>query len=320
MGYNISEVSGNFTGTEINGLDGWTATVDLSDPNVTVVTGDFDELDVEDGDQQEAEDGYVFSPLSTNAYGTLSADTEDGTFVFTIDRAAVIASGTDQTVTFTVTGSNEDESDTDDVIINILICVARGTRIATPGGETAVEDLAVGDLVLTRDGGPQPIRWIGARRVGAGELARDPSLRPVRILRGAFGAGRPARDLVVTPQHRILLSDWRAEIMFGEAEVLAPAKALVNERTIRIDREAGEVEYFHLLFDCHQIIYTEALPTESFHPGAYSLRELDRATRAEIIRLFPELGADANSYGSAARLALSVGEARLLAVGGPRAA
>ena len=310
MGYNIGEVTGS-TGAS-GGVDDWTFDVDLSDPSVTVVTGDFNQVALDGTDQGEAAAGYSFSGLSSNAWGSLSYNTADGTFTFTIDRAAILASGSDQTVTFTVTGSDGLFFDTDTVILNLLICVARGTMIRCKGGQRPVEDIRPGDAVWTLDDGLQTVRWVGSRRLSGAELRAEPSLRPIRIRPGALGEGRPRRTLRVSPQHRLLLSDWRAEMLFGAPEVLAPAKGLVDDGAIMVDHAATEVEYFHLLFDRHQIIETEGALTESFHPGPWSLREIDRAAREELFRLFPELEADLEAYGEAARMALKPFEARLV--------
>lgn len=319
MGYNISEVTGS-TGGGTGGVNTWTFDVTLNGTGVTTVTGDFQEQPLfGGGGGGEADGGYSFSALSTNDYGTLAVNTTTGEFTFFIDRSAVFDSGSDQTVTFEVTGTDSQGTDTDTVIINLLICVARGTLIETVDGPVPVEELTPGDRVRTVDGPARTLRWIGSRRVGAAELAADPALRPIRIATGAFGAGRPARDLRVSPQHRILVGDWRAELLFGEAEVLVPAKALLNDRTVRVDHTAGEVEYFHLLFDGHEIIYTEGLPTESFHPGDYALREIDPGARAELLRLFPEFDAPAG-VPETARVSLRPWEGALLrgAVGAGR--
>lgn len=313
MGYNIADISGNATG----GPDLWTFTLDLSDPSATTVSGDFNVVSLVNGDDLgEATDGYGFSALDTTDYGTLFVNTVDGTFLFVVDRAAVIASGTDQVVSFTVSGSSGASSDTDTVTIEILICVVRGTLVDTPSGPVAVEDIAPGDLVMTKDRGAVPVRWIGSRRLSAEELAADPSLRPVRIAAGALDGERPSRDLVVSPQHRVLVSGWRAELLFGEEEVLVPAKALVNGRTIRVDPPAGPTEYFHLMFDAHEVIFTEGAPTESFHAGPYSLRELGDAARVELHRLFPELFG-AGGLHPTARMALKPWEGRLVAGSAP---
>lgn len=186
-----------------------------------------------------------------------------------------------------------------------IICFVRGTRIATPCGEVAVEDLHPGDLVCTLDQGNQPLRWVGsARRAATGRLA------PVRIAAGALGN---TRDLLVSQQHRMMLRGWQASLMFGEEEVLVAAKALVNDHSIRVE-EGGMVEYFHLLFDQHQIIFAEGAPSESFHPGQQGWKALDRAAREEILALFPELEArNFATFGATARQSLKDYEGQVLA-------
>jgi VCBS repeat-containing protein len=311
LGYNISETTG-FVGSGTANLSDWTMTVDLSDPGVTTVTGDFDQVTTGGTNQGEAPGGYVFSALNTTAYGTLSFNTTDGTFTFTIDRSAVFQTGSDQTVTFTITGTSGGSSDPDNVIINLLVCVTRGTLIRTDRGRVPVEDVEVDDLVWTLDNGLQPVRWIGSRRIGPDELRQDPTLRPIRIAPGMLGDKRPRRPLSVSPQHRVLLRDWRAQLLFGEREVLVAAKGLINDRSIRADHQTDEVEYFHLLFDSHQIIETDGALTESFHPGPWSTREIDGPARDELFRVFPELAADIDAYGPAARMSLKTEEVRLV--------
>lgn len=285
MGYNISDVSGNLDG----GVDEWTFTADLSDPSVTTVTGDFNVVNLPGGDAGEATDGYTFSALSTTDYGTLSFDETDGTFTFTIDRAAVFQSGSDQVVEFTIIGTSGTDTDDDLITITLLICVARGTMIDNMHGRVPVEELTAGDLVATRDGSFRPIRWLASRKLSSADLEADRSLQPIRIEADSFGPGLPLKDLVVSPQHRVLISDWRADFLFGSSEVLVPAKALVNDSTITVDTSLSPVEYFHLLFDAHEVIFTEGLPTESLNPGLYSFRELGDAACVELRKLFPDL-------------------------------
>jgi hypothetical protein len=185
------------------------------------------------------------------------------------------------------------------------VCFARGTRIKTISGNVAIEDLRVGDLVITKDNGYQPIRWIGSRKVPA-----QGNMAPILIREGTLGN---SRDLKVSPQHRMLLQGWTAKILFGEFEVLVAAKFLINDHSI-VRVEGGDVEYFHVLFDRHQIIFGEGCPSESFHPGKQSFKTLDQATRDELITLFPELEKDNfDSYGSSARMSLKRIEGVLLA-------
>lgn len=308
MGYNISDVGGEAT----NGVDVWEATLDLNLGNGTTVSGDFDVVPLFGGAPSEATDGYAFSALSNPTFGTLSFDTNDGTYTFTPDWGSILATGTDQVVSFTVTGTSGGNSDTDTVTINLLICVARGTRIETVSGPVAVEDLRRGDKVVTLDGAPQEVRWIGMRSLTRAELQADPDKYPIRFEAGALGPGCPDRPLLVSPQHRMFLQDWRAALLFGEEQVLVPAKSLVNDATIRPDRSVVQVDYFHILFDAHEIIFAEGAPTESFHPGHYALSELDEAVRDELFDLFPHLR-DGMHYGDAARTILRPWEATLLA-------
>ena len=96
------------------------------------------------------------------------------------------------------------------------------------------------------------------------------------------------------------------------AEVLAPAKGLVNDDTIRVDRTVPEIEYFHLLFSEHEVMVTNNLPTESFFPGKTSLNGIDRAARKELFEILPDLAEDVESYGTLAEPGLRMWEARMV--------
>ncbi|MGO4853182.1 Hint domain-containing protein [Phaeovulum sp. W22_SRMD_FR3] len=185
----------------------------------------------------------------------------------------------------------------------ILLCFAAGTLIETARGPRAVEELRVGDLVQTLDHGLQPLSWVGARRVPArGEMA------PVHFSQGALGN---RRGLTVSPQHRMLIRSPRAELLFGEHEVLVAAKHLVNGQTI-YRREGGFVDYVHLLFRQHEIVFSEGVPSESFHPAERSLASFAPDTRAEIAKLFPELARLGKQGIPSARPTLKAYEAALL--------
>ena len=176
--------------------------------------------------------------------------------------------------------------DDDGTLPPVAICFTYGTLIGTPSGEAPIEDLKVGDLVTTVEGKARPIRWIGRRTVPAfGKYA------PVEIAAGAHGN---RRRLAVSQQHRMLTSDANADLLFGESEVLVRARDLINGTSVGISLDGGTVEYFHLLFDDHEIIFAEGAPTESFHPGQLGMSTLDHATQREVLDLFPELGGDDN--------------------------
>lgn len=167
-------------------------------------------------------------------------------------------------------------------------CFVRGTLIACAHGEIAVEDLGVGDLVQTMDHGLRPIRWIGSRRLSADELRRAEKLLPIRISVGALGRGCPASDLYVSPQHRILVRSAIAQRMFGTHEVLVAARQLLA--LDGIERVAtDEVEYFHLLFDSHEILLSNGAATESLYTAPEALHSVGDAARQEIFTLFPNL-------------------------------
>jgi hypothetical protein len=195
-----------------------------------------------------------------------------------------------------------------------VACFAAGTRIETDRGPVPVEMLTVGDVVRTLDCGLQPIRWIGRTALTRRDLLGRPHLAPIRIARGAFGAACPTRDLVVSPQHRVLLSGWPVELAYGEAQVLAPAVALVGRPGVTRETAGDGVTYVHFMFDRHQVVLSEGMPTESFLVGETIRDGMDRDQMAEILELFPDLAGLSGTTAPAARPILKVREARALAV------
>ena len=183
-------------------------------------------------------------------------------------------------------------------------CFTPGTLIATPFGDRAIETLQVGDLVLTRDSGPQPIRWIGQRTVlGVGDFA------PITFAPGALdGITKP---LVVSPNHRMLLAGYRAELLFGSDEVFVSAKHLVNGSDIRWS-DQKTVTYIHLMFDRHEVVTSNGAPSESFHAGQIGLRSITDQSRIDLFKAFPALRADVSSFGDTARMCLNKHEASVL--------
>jgi Ca2+-binding RTX toxin-like protein len=174
--------------------------------------------------------------------------------------------------------------------INVnVVCFTTGTLIKTQGGEVAVENLAVGDMVLTMDNNYRPIRWIGRKSLYIIDLTLHPKLAPVRISAGAIGNNIPETDLMVSPQHRVLVRSVIAERMFGTHEVLLPAIKLVELDGIEQVQDATEVTYWHMLFDGHEIVFSNGAPTESLFTGPEVLKSLSPETREEITQLFPEI-------------------------------
>jgi Ca2+-binding RTX toxin-like protein len=196
-------------------------------------------------------------------------------------------------------------------IENIIPCFTPGTMILSDRGEVRVETLRPGDLVVTRDHGLQPLRWVGHRVVPYVELLANPDLQPVRIGAGALQGVGPDRSMLVSPQHRVLLDGARAELLFGTNEVLVPAKHLVGHGEVTRALPSEGVTYIHILFDRHEIVQSDGIWTESFQPAERMLSAMDEAVRAEVLALFPQLAVDAGAY-EGARLSLKAHEAKVL--------
>jgi len=189
------------------------------------------------------------------------------------------------------------------------VCFVGGTLIEANKTQVTIEMLKIGDLVKTKDNGTQTVSWVGKRIMPSDTLEH---LLPIRLKAGALGENLPKRDLLVSPQHRVLLNDWRAELLFGQQEVLVAAKHLVNDTDIRVATDLEEFEYFHIMFDSHQTIFSEGLPTESFHPGDMAMKSLSEESRAEVLELFPELAENTASYGPSTHVTLKAFEAEAL--------
>ncbi|MEM6609181.1 MAG: Hint domain-containing protein [Pseudomonadota bacterium] len=183
----------------------------------------------------------------------------------------------------------------------LIPCFTAGTRIATARGDVAVETLTPADAVTLHPSGTAQLLRTYRRHLMAEELARYPNLRPVRICAGALDGTLPHRDLLVSRQHRMMVSSPIVARMFGTAEVLISAVRLTRLPGIYVDDTIEAVTYIHLLFDRHQVIYAEGAPTESLYTGFEALRAIAPAAREEITTIFPELR-DARFTPRAARL------------------
>ncbi|MGR3676741.1 MAG: Hint domain-containing protein [Paracoccaceae bacterium] len=189
--------------------------------------------------------------------------------------------------------------------IENIICFTPGTRIATSRGPRCVDELQPGDLVLTRDNGLQPLRWVGSRDVEAtGRFA------PIELSETILQDARA--PLLVSPQHRILWTGSRAQMLFGDSEVFVSAKHLLEHPAVT-RREGGIVTYMHLMFDQHEIIYANGAATESFYPGDAALGALTAQCREEMFTVFPSLRSHMGGFGDTARQCLHQHEAALIA-------
>ncbi|SFI54181.1 Hint domain-containing protein [Jannaschia pohangensis] len=296
-------------------LDGGSGADSLSGGtgNDTLVVGGGDTAEGGDGDDYFVIDGTQTNGgaitivggegnESTDAAGNVVGDTLDfngqlvrGSIVYTnTDDDAGGFSGTATLIDGTIVTFSE---------IETIICFAEGTQIDTPFGPRSVEDLIEGDLVRTRDDGMQTLEWIGRKR---GMTTADTA--PVCFARGTIGNDRPLR---VSPQHRMMVRGWRAQLMFGQEEVLVPAKALIDGQGI-VQEAPGFMTYIHLMTPRHQLIFAEGAETETFLPAAYGLDGIDEADRARLFVTRPDLRADLNAYGQAARYMPKARQAMLL--------
>jgi autotransporter passenger strand-loop-strand repeat protein len=175
------------------------------------------------------------------------------------------------------------------VTLETVPCFVAGTLILTDRGEVPIEELAIGDHVMTHEGEAAPILWIGHRRIDCDRHAAPAKVWPVRIAAHAFGPGSPHRDLLLSPDHAILT-----------AGVLIPVKHLINERSIRQLRRRA-VSYFHIRLAHHTALLANGLPAESYldtgdiggftnGPGAVALHPAFGCERADIALVMDALG------------------------------
>lgn len=177
----------------------------------------------------------------------------------------------------------EAREDAGEVRLADTICVsfAAGTLITIPGGsQRPIETLRQGELILTRDNGPQPVRWVGKATLRAAG-----SFAPVVISAGTLGN---MGELVVSPHHRIFLYQRGQRRLGGTAEVLVQAKHLVDDDRVW-RREGGFVDYYCLVFDHHEIIYAEGIPAESLMVNEETVRLLPAELAGELQDRFPGL-------------------------------
>ncbi|HGG06395.1 MAG TPA: Hint domain-containing protein [Aliiroseovarius sp.] len=193
-----------------------------------------------------------------------------------------------------------------------VICFTPGTLIRCEDGAKPVEQLGEGDRIQTRDNGAQEVLWIGKRRITGARLYAMPELRPVRIRAGVLGEDQPDDDLIVSPQHRILVRGPRARALFNTDEVLVAAEDLIDDRKVVLDHSARQVTYYHLLLENHEIVWANGVETESFHPANTALDSVEASQRAQLISMFPELEFDPAAYGDYARRNLTRYEAAIL--------
>ena len=277
------------------------------DDEMSIRKGDLAKLDVLGNDKSSV--GAMLKVTKINGIAVEAGDSvklPTGEII-TLDKDGVlhvqsVDSLEDRVLTYEVTDSMGN-TDVAFVTLSMLACFTEGTLIDVPGGRVAVERLVPGDMVLTRDHGAQPLRWVG--RVVRAAVGVD---APVEIAAGTLGDHATLR---LSGNHRVLVGGVRAELLFGEAEVLVKAKHLVDGRAVRVV-EGGEVTYLHLLFDRHEVVTANGLDCESYFPGDCTMKGFDAEVQDEILRLMPKLREGIAGFGPLARAEVKAGEARLL--------
>ena len=166
----------------------------------------------------------------------------------------------------------------------LIVCYAPETLIDTPAGPLRIDGLRAGDLVDTLDGGPCPVRWV---RSHAQRLdGADDAQRPVLIQRGALGPGLPRADLIVSPQHRVLVGRaGQLEHLFA-SQALVPAKALTSLAGVRHMRGKHRMTWVHFALDRHHIVRANGLCAETLFLGPMVLRGMSPTDRAAFALYF----------------------------------
>jgi hypothetical protein len=162
------------------------------------------------------------------------------------------------TLPLVVLSSRSADAQTTDIITALrkkISCLLKGTRLSTPSGERAVEDLRIGDEVLTLSG-PKAVKWIGYSKYAKdADRPWQARVMPIRVARAAIADGAPHRDLYLSPEHRVFVNG-----------VLIAVKHLVNGTSVAPAAPAGmaAIEYYHVEFDTHEVMLAEGAPVESF--------------------------------------------------------
>jgi hypothetical protein len=249
------------------------------------------------------ESGSDFLGASVSSAGDFDSDGLDDLLIgaHLADDAGFMPGATYLVSAADLADADAADGNTDGIInmanVAMVSCFAPGTRIRTPYGECSVEDLRIGDLVSTVDHGPQPLRWIGIQTVSFTDPqgTRGDRDKPILIGKGSLSPfarnTAPERDLVVSPQHRMLLSGKAVFSTFREKDVLAIAKSLTDLRGVRRMHGKRAMTYYALLFDRHEVIWAEGAKSESLRPGPCAMRGFTLKQRQEIYKVYKDLKA-----------------------------
>jgi len=264
----VLDLAGNDTITDFgSGISGGINDDDQSNNDFIDLSGSYDRL-------KDLRDDFADDGILNHSNSTANGGNVDYTGLAAITGGLTLTGAAATALTWDTTN---------------VMCFTVGTLIRTIDGLVPAEEITQGMLVWTKDDGYQPVRWVGARKMSKHDLAEHSNVRPIRIKAGALGQNVPERDLMVSPQHRILVHSKLARRLFGEDEVLVAAKHLLQVDGIDVVQNSDEVIYVHFLFDRHQIVESEGAETESLFTWPEALETVDPEARIEILSLFPEL-------------------------------
>lgn len=310
------EVAAN-TGDDVSGVS-----VVIYNPNGTVrstnslgsVQGTYGGKDVyvvgngvhKDGAVALVKDGVVVQFISFDSAVTASEGPASG-----MTSTQVGSTGTNQNMSLVSNDDGASYSTQTPPDAGVIPCFVTGTTIMTRAGVRPVEALRAGDQVLTLDSGFRPLVWTGSVRVPLNRRGGH-ALRPVEVVALPGTAAAPERPLLVSPNHRIMLTGAMCELMFGHTQVLIPAKALCGTRFARWADEFDLVTYHHLLFDRHEIVFSNGIASESFHPGEAIRQAMAPGTLDEIRAAVPGLADTVGGFGRVVRTELRAHEAAVI--------
>ena len=295
------------------GIDNLVLTTGQDADNDDVISGGAGEDVIDGGAGADTIDGGDDADTITIGAGDVGDGGEGGD-----DNDTLIITDAGATVTFdggnpengTVTFSDGSTASFTNIENVVVPCFTPGSFVATPHGPVLVEEIQVGDLIDTRDSGAQPVRWIGTKTLSRADLTTAPHLAPIRLRADSIAPGVPARDMTVSPQHRMLIENAATQLWLGEDEVLVKARDMVAKPGVDQTLPKDGVTYIHIMFDAHEIILVDNAWTESFQPGDQTLGQNDFQ---DLLDLFPEL---ASRHGQkayrAARLSAKPHEARVI--------
>jgi len=175
--------------------------------------------------------------------------------------------------------------------------IAAGANIRTPCGPRRIELVRPGDLIVTRDNGLQPVRLIWSRELNATDMVADPSLAPITLCPRAVGPMMPQLKMTVAPEHRVLVPGYRLLGQENTTCCLVEARELAQSSDAAyVDTSAKVLSFHTMVFDTHQVFACNGLPVESFPAGASEIAALKDCHRDDLVRLFPQLKREPNSY------------------------